>query len=56
MGYHLEGKLLEVCDCKVLCPCWIGEAPRQEMERLGFAVYAITGPIEPALAELGRVL
>jgi len=25
MGYHLEGKILEVCDCKVLCPCWIGE-------------------------------
>ncbi len=27
MGYHLEGKLLEVCDCRVLCPCWIGEDP-----------------------------
>jgi hypothetical protein len=27
MGYHLEGKLLEVCDCNVLCPCWIGENP-----------------------------
>lgn len=27
MGYHLEGDLLEVCDCKVLCPCWIGENP-----------------------------
>ena len=25
MGYKLEGSLLEVCDCKVLCPCWIGE-------------------------------
>jgi hypothetical protein len=25
MAYHLEGKLLEVCDCNVLCPCWIGE-------------------------------
>ena len=25
MGYELEGKLLEVCDCNVLCPCWIGE-------------------------------
>ena len=25
MAYQLEGKLLEVCDCKVLCPCWIGE-------------------------------
>ncbi|MDA2919639.1 DUF1326 domain-containing protein [Desulfobacterota bacterium AH_259_B03_O07] len=25
MGYKLEGRLLEVCNCKVLCPCWIGE-------------------------------
>ena len=25
MGYQLEGNLLEVCDCNVLCPCWIGE-------------------------------
>lgn len=25
MGYQLEGRLLEVCDCKVLCPCRIGE-------------------------------
>lgn len=27
MAYHLEGSLLEVCDCRVLCPCWIGEDP-----------------------------
>lgn len=27
MGYHLEGRLLEVCNCDVLCPCWIGENP-----------------------------
>ena len=27
MAYHLEGRLLEVCDCRVLCPCWIGEDP-----------------------------
>lgn len=25
MAYQLEGRLLEVCDCNVLCPCWIGE-------------------------------
>ena len=25
--YELEGRLLEVCDCQVLCPCWIGEDP-----------------------------
>lgn len=27
MAYHLEGQLLEVCNCNVLCPCWIGEDP-----------------------------
>ena len=27
MTYHLQGRLLEVCNCRVLCPCWIGEDP-----------------------------
>ena len=27
MAYMLEGRILEVCDCNVLCPCWIGEDP-----------------------------
>jgi len=27
MASKLEGSILEVCDCKVLCPCWIGETP-----------------------------
>ena len=27
MAYHLEGSRLEVCNCNVLCPCWIGEDP-----------------------------
>jgi hypothetical protein len=27
MRYRLEGDLLEVCNCDVLCPCWIGEDP-----------------------------
>jgi hypothetical protein len=27
MAYTLEGTLLEVCNCNVLCPCWIGEDP-----------------------------
>src|SRR5215472_12157270 len=25
--YHLEGRLLEVCTCGVLCPCWVGGDP-----------------------------
>jgi hypothetical protein len=27
MAYDLYGQMFEVCSCKVLCPCWIGEDP-----------------------------
>jgi hypothetical protein len=27
MAYKLEGTILEVCTCNVLCPCWVGEDP-----------------------------
>jgi hypothetical protein len=27
VAYQLEGSLLEVCTCKILCPCWVGEDP-----------------------------
>lgn len=27
MAYQLEGTLLEVCTCEILCPCWVGEDP-----------------------------
>lgn len=27
MAYKLEGSLLEVCTCNVICPCWVGEDP-----------------------------
>jgi hypothetical protein len=27
MAYSLEGRLLEVCTCKAVCPCWVGEDP-----------------------------
>ena len=27
MAYQLEGQLLEVCTCNVLCPCWVGGDP-----------------------------
>src|SRR4029453_2370193 len=30
MGYESEGRLLEVCTCNVLCPCWVGENPDYE--------------------------
>jgi hypothetical protein len=27
MAYRLEGRLLEVCTCNVICPCWVGADP-----------------------------
>jgi hypothetical protein len=27
MPYQVEGRILEVCTCNVLCPCWVGEDP-----------------------------
>lgn len=27
MSYQLEGRLLEACSCKAICPCWVGEDP-----------------------------
>jgi len=27
LAYQLEGRLLEVCTCNVICPCWVGEDP-----------------------------
>ena len=27
MSYQIEGSLLEVCNCNILCPCWVGEDP-----------------------------
>jgi hypothetical protein len=26
-SYAVEGRLLEVCTCNVICPCWVGEDP-----------------------------
>lgn len=25
--YEIEGRLLEVCNCDAICPCWVGEDP-----------------------------
>lgn len=27
MAYAFEGKMLEVCTCNVICPCWAGQDP-----------------------------
>jgi len=46
MGYRLEGDLLEVCDCKVLCPCWIGEDPDNGGCRTALAYVMRAGEID----------
>ena len=46
MAYTLEGSILEVCDCKVLCPCWIGEDPDNGTCDSVIAYHVDTGQIE----------
>jgi hypothetical protein len=45
MTYTLQGELLEVCDCNVLCPCWIGENPDNGTCQSALAYRIETGTI-----------
>ena len=27
MAYHVKGSMVEICSCKIMCPCWLGEDP-----------------------------
>jgi len=46
MAYDLEGRLLEVCDCNVLCPCWIGEDPDNGTCQSALAYHIDKGSID----------
>ena len=46
MAYDIEGRLLEVCTCNVLCPCWIGENPDYGTCDSAFAWHIDSGSIE----------
>ena len=46
MAYKLEGSLLEVCDCEVLCPCWIGENPDSGICQSALAYHFEQGTID----------
>ena len=46
MAYRLEGSLLEVCNCNVLCPCWIGEDPDNGTCDSALAYHVETGSID----------
>ncbi|MGF6507430.1 DUF1326 domain-containing protein [Paraburkholderia sp. 32] len=46
MSYQLMGSILEVCECKVLCPCWIGEDPDNGVCRSALAYHYEQGMID----------
>jgi hypothetical protein len=46
MSYQLMGSILEVCECKVLCPCWIGEDPDNGVCRSALAYHYDKGSID----------
>ena len=46
MAYKLEGSMLEVCNCNVLCPCWIGEDPDQGVCNSALAWHFDTGTVD----------
>jgi hypothetical protein len=46
MVYQIDGKLLEVCTCGVLCPCWVGEDPDGGTCDSSFAWHIDKGTIE----------
>lgn len=46
MGYRVRGSLLEVCDCEILCPCWVGENPDNGTCRSILAYHVDEGEID----------
>jgi hypothetical protein len=46
MAYDIEGRLLEVCTCNVLCPCWVGEDPDNGTCDSALAWHIDSGAIE----------
>ncbi|MDQ3693930.1 MAG: DUF1326 domain-containing protein [Chloroflexota bacterium] len=46
MVYQIEGRLLEVCTCNTLCPCWVGEDPDGGVCDSSFAYQIDKGTIE----------
>ena len=46
MAYQVEGSLLEVCTCNILCPCWVGEDPDNPTCDSVFAYHIDRGTID----------
>ncbi len=46
---QLNGIIEAIKECKVVVTAMIGELPKRELEKMGFKVISMPGPIEPAL-------
>lgn len=46
---QLNGIVDAIKECKAVVTAMIGDLPRQELEKNGFRVVSMTGPLEPAL-------
>ena len=46
---QFDGIVEALKDCKAVVTAMIGELPRQELEKHGFKVISMQGPLEPAL-------
>lgn len=55
-GHILRSIAESLQGCRAIVCSQIGQAPQEEMARLGFPVYALGGEIKSALAELVKVL
>lgn len=55
-GHILTGIAEALQGCRAVVSAQIGEHPRRELYGLGIEPYAITGPIEPTLLELVKIL
>lgn len=55
-GHVLRSIAQSLEGCSAVVCSQIGQAPQEEMARLGFPVYALGGEIVPALKELSKLL
>jgi predicted Fe-Mo cluster-binding NifX family protein len=55
-GHVLRAIVEALQGCRAIACSQVGQAPQEEMARLGIPVYAVEGEIVPVLAELAKAL
>ena len=55
-GHILRAFADALLGCRAIVCSQVGQAPQEEMARLGFPVYGLHGEIKPALVELAKAL